>query len=62
MLTEPALMEEVERTNAVVVRNFLQGQEGRERMRRDPNAMKVDKGRNCYSYGGFGHIVQNCRN
>ena len=24
--------------------------------------MKVDKRRNCYSCGGFGHLVQNCRN
>jgi len=31
-------------------------------MRRDSYAMNIDKRRNCYSCGGFGHLVQNCRN
>ena len=30
-------------------------------MRRDSYAMDIDRRRNCYSYGGFGHLVQNCR-
>ena len=26
-------------------------------------AMKVDReNRNCYNYGGFGHLARNCRN
>lgn len=24
-------------------------------------AMKIDRGRNCYSCGEFGHLAQNCR-
>jgi len=24
--------------------------------------MEVDKGRNCYNCGKFGHIARNCRN
>ena len=30
--------------------------------RRDPYAMEVDRGRNCYACGGFGHIAHHCRN
>jgi len=30
--------------------------------RRDPFAMEVDRGRNCYACGGFGHMACNCRN
>jgi len=52
-------MEGVERTNAMVVRG--QGQ-GMEVPRRDPYAMEVDRERNCYTYGGFGHIAQHYRN
>jgi len=49
--------------NAVVVRNSLQGQRGRkERMRRDLYTIDVDRRRNCYSCGGFGHLARNCRN
>ena len=29
--------------------------------RRDPYAMNVDRGRNCYTYGGFGHLARNCK-
>ena len=58
--TEPALMEEVERTNAVVVRG--QGQEVGIPPRWDPFAMKVDRGRNCYACGGFRHMARHCRN
>ena len=57
--TGPAPMEGVERTNAVVVRK--QGQ-GMGAPRRDPYAMEVDQGRNCYACGGFGHMARHCRN
>ena len=55
-----APMEGVERTNAVVVRG--QGQGTGIPPRRDPFAMEVDRGRNCYACGGFGHMARNCRN
>ena len=29
---------------------------------RNPYAINIDSGRNCYVYRGFGHIVQHCRN
>ena len=51
-------MEEVERINAVVIRNLLQGYE--ERMggvRRNSAVMDMDRGRNCYSCGRFGHLA-----
>ena len=48
----PALMEEVERTNIVVVRGS--GQEMGAPQRRDPYAMEIDRGRNCYAYGVSG--------
>ena len=51
-------MEEVERTNAVVVR----GQGVGVPPRRDPFAMDIDHGRNCYACGGFGHMAHHCRN
>ena len=56
----PALMEEVERTNIVVVRGS--GQEMGAPQRRDPYTMKVNCGRNCYTYRGFGHMGCHCRN
>ena len=56
--TGPAPMEGVERTNAVVVR----GQGAGVPPRRDPFAMDIDRGRNCYACGGFGHMAQHCRN
>jgi len=31
-------------------------------MRRDSYVINVDRGRNCYSYRLFGHLVRNCRN
>ena len=58
--TRPAPMEGIERTNAVVVRSV--GQEVGAFPRRDPYAMKVDRGRNCYACGGFGHMAHYCRN
>jgi len=30
--------------------------------RRDPYAMEVDRGRNCYTCGGFKHMARHCRN
>ena len=56
--TGPAPMEGVERTNAVVVR----GQGAGVPQRQDPFAMDIDRGRNCYACGGFGHIARHCRN
>ena len=56
----PAPMEGIERTNAVVMRG--QGQSTGTPLRQDPYAMEVDRGRNCYACGGFGHMARNCRN
>ena len=48
----------IEKTNVVVVRNPLQGQERRNReTKRDSYTMDVNRRRNCYSYGGFGHLA-----
>jgi len=58
--TGPTPMEGAERTNAVVVRG--QGQGIGVSLRRDPFAMEVDWGRNCYACGGFRHMARNCRN
>ena len=58
--TGPAPMEGIERTNAVVIQG--QGQRMGIPPRRDPYAMEVDRGRNCYACGGFGHMARNCRN
>jgi len=51
-------MEGVERTNTVVVR----GQGVGIPPRRDSYAMEVDRERNCYTCGGFGHMARHCRN
>ena len=58
--TGPALLEGIERTNAVVVRG--QGQSAGIPTRRDPFTMEVDRGRNCFACGGFGHMARHCRN
>ena len=60
----PAPMEGVERTNAVVVRESGQetGQNVGVPPRRDPFAMEIDRGRNCFACGGFGHMAYHCRN
>jgi len=58
--TGPAPMEGVERTNAMVVRGS--GQSAGVPPRRDPFAMEVDRGRNCYACGGLGHMARHCRN
>jgi len=57
-------MEDVERTNVVVVRGSGQGagQSMEAPPRRDPFAMDIDCGRNCYACGGFGHMAHHCRN
>ena len=50
----------MEKTNIVVVRNLLQGQgERKGGIKRDSYTIDVDRGRNCYSCGGFGHLIQN---
>ena len=56
--TGPAPMEGVERTNAVVIR----GQGAGVPPRRDPFAMDIDHGRNCYACRGFRHMAHHCRN
>jgi len=55
-------MEGIERTNTVVVRGQEQGQDVGNPPKQDPYAIEVDRGRNCYACGGFGHIVHHCRN
>ena len=62
--TGPAPIEGVERMNVVVVRGVDAGvgQSMGAPPRRDPFAMEVDCGRNCYACGGFGHMAHNCRN
>ena len=60
--TGPAPMEGIERTNAVVVRGQGQGQSTGIPPRRDPFAMEIDRGRNCFACGGFGHMARHCRN
>jgi len=58
----PAPMKGVERTNAVVVREQGARQSIGVPSRRDPYTMEVDRGRNCYACGGFGHMARHCRN
>ena len=58
--TGPAPMEGIERINAVVVRG--QGQGAGIPPRWDPFAMEVDRGKNCFACGGFGHMARHCRN
>ena len=62
--TGPALMKGIERTNAVVVRGsgVESGQNVGIPPRQDPYVMEIDRGRNCYACGGFGHMAQHCKN
>jgi len=57
-ITEPALMEGVERTNAVMV--WPQQRIGLAQC--NSYAIEVDRGRNYYACGGFGHMACHCRN
>jgi len=50
-------MEEVERINEVIVCSNQRA----EFVQCNIYAMDIDRGRNCYSCGGFDHLVQNCR-
>jgi len=60
----PAPMEGVERTNAVVVKGARQeqGQGVVVSPRQDPYTMEVDRGRNCYACGEFGHMACHYKN
>jgi len=63
MLERPTPIEGIKRTNTVVVRNFLQGQRRRRgEIRRNSYTIQVDRRRNCYSYGDFGHMTRNYKN
>ena len=64
VITGPALMEGVERTNVVVVRESEQGvgQSVEVPLRRNSFAMEVDRRRNCYACEEFGHMARYCRN
>jgi len=56
--TGPAPMEGVKRTNVIVVR----GQKMGVPQRRDSYTMEIDRERNCYACGSFGHMAHHCRN
>jgi len=51
-------MKRVERTNMVMI--WLQQRV--ELVQSNLYAMEIDRGRNCYTYGGFGHMAHHCRN
>ena len=53
-------MERIERMNAVIVKGS--GQRARIPPRKDPFAIEVDQGKNCYACGGFGHMACHYRN
>ena len=53
-------MEGVERMNVVVVRGAGQGAGVPSRW--NPYAIEIDRGRNYYACGGFGHMAHHCRN
>ena len=55
----PVLIEGVEKTNTVVVRGSEQSIGA---SRRNPYAIEVDRGRNYYVCGGFGHMAHYYRN
>ena len=51
-------MEGVERMNVVMIRP----QQRIGLAQCNPYTMEVDRGRNCYACGGFGHMARHCRN
>ena len=55
-------MERIERTNVVVVRRQGAEQSVGVPPRQDSYAMEIDRERNCYACGGFGHMAYHCRN
>ena len=55
-------MEGIEKTNAVVVRGQGQGQGVGAPLKRDPYAMEIDRRRNLYACGEFGHMAHHYRN
>ena len=57
MLTGPTLIEEVKRTNALIV----QPTQRVEFAQHNSYAIKVDRERNCYSHGKFSHLAWNCK-
>jgi len=61
VLTGPALMEGMERTNMAMIRPQ---QQGAGFPPRNSYAMDVDRreNRNYYACGGFEHLARNCRN
>jgi len=56
--TGPAPMERVKRMNTVMM--YPQQREGV--AQRNPYTMDIDKERNCYTCGEFGHMTWHCRN
>jgi len=56
--TGPALIEGVKRIEAVIVHP----QQRAEFAQRNPYAMDIDRGRNCYTCGVFGYLARYCRN
>jgi len=61
ILTGPALMEGVEKTNVAMVRPQ---QQETGFPQRNLYTMDVDRreNKNCYTCGGFRHLARNCRN
>ena len=57
--TGSAPMEEIKRTNTVVVRRQEQGMGA---LRRDHYVIEMNRERNCYVCGGFWHMAHHCRN
>ena len=58
MTTGPAPMEEVKRTEAVMMRP----QQRIVFAQRNPYAIDVDRRKNCYNCREFGHMAKHCRN
>jgi len=58
MTTGPASMEGIKRTNVVMV----QPQQRIGLAQCNPYSMEIDRGRNCYTCRGFGHMAWHCQN